>query len=790
MKKTFAEWVLALTRGYTKVTGKKPDKLSQLKINMEAGQKVRDQEKVIKVDFGKKKPWYKEKEIDWDKVNKIDPEDFAGGGVAGMLGEPTYADENHRVPYGGGGAGKPPITFTLQGGGSYGSNEIGPGLDLTQSGYGFDLGTNIDLPFGFSLTGDVGIGRGKGEVDYNDQNVFTGVDETKLGDKWNVGLKWSKKFNEGGRVPYAYGGGGSDPLAGGRSQIMSGQVLPLDFDELDPDELLHIIKLIQAGEIPNLADGGRAGFKDGKGPKMSRRGFLKAAAGLAALPVVGKFFKWAKPAAKVADLTQVPIQNAEGMPSWFKPLVNRVIKEGVETTKLAPNKGGAYLDRQIVHSAKLGEGQGVRVYQTLDDQTIRVEYQSADNMGGVDDGIVQLEYTAPQEISLHSPEGSYSKVKHGSKKSVKTKAEFSASEAYPYQDPKDYKWITFEGDNTVKNVDGLYSDTSALKQFGTNKTLSKKELEIAKQKRKRVKQINENPGGEELAPLDDALDPDFASGGRVPFKWGGKGKVIEGLAELMEQFFPGTTKLGKTSKPMAEKTQLKQAIAGFIERQKNKKLIDEDIKIRAKELDLDEGYLRSTHKTHIEDKAGVGSLEDFTADFNKELGLNVSKENLRHAWRMKRDYPFSTPIVDKTGKYIGDEATQKMYPKSKKFIVSDEDKLTKEINLKREGRLPSGERAGIDVPDMPAGFKLSREKLIENFPELSLDQIDEIMNLDKEMQGRVITMLKNRRLDPDLYDELLLKHGDTLKFQGEFDKAIRRRKNASGGLAHMGANNG
>ena len=27
------------------------------------------------------------------------PEDLAGGGIAGMLGEPTYADENHRVPF-------------------------------------------------------------------------------------------------------------------------------------------------------------------------------------------------------------------------------------------------------------------------------------------------------------------------------------------------------------------------------------------------------------------------------------------------------------------------------------------------------------------------------------------------------------------------------------------------------------------------------------------------------------------------------------------------------------------
>ena len=143
--------------------------------------------------------------------------------------------------------------------------------------------------------------------------------------------------------------------------------------------------------------------------------------GLAALPVVGKFFKFAKPAAKVADLTQIPIKNAEGMPSWFKPLVNRVIKEGTETTNLPPNKGGAYLDRQIVHSAKLGEGQGVKVYQNLDDQTIRVEYQSADNMGGVDDGIVHLEYKAAEDIFDTGPAHVFSKEYQAKKRAEQQK---------------------------------------------------------------------------------------------------------------------------------------------------------------------------------------------------------------------------------------------------------------------------------------------------------------------------------------------------------------------------------
>ena len=316
----------------------------------------------------------------------------------------------------------------------------------------------------------------------------------------------------GERVGFAGGGNGN-----GEDDGITGITMSIEERMERIRKLLKQMQDIQKGkgidpDPEDFAYGGVAGMLgERQNFAMGRRAFMKllggAAAGIGALKtgILGFGKGASKQVAK--DLTQVPIQNAEGMPSWFKPLVNRVIKEGTETTNLSPNKGGAYLDRQIVHSAKLGEGQGVRVYQTLDDQTIRVEYQSADNMGGVD-GIVHLEYTAPQVIEPPIIQGG---KLSGYGKGVKTKAEFSASEAYPYQDPKDYKYITFEGDNTVRNVDNLYSDTSALKQFGTNKTLSKKELEIAKQKQKRVKKINEDPGGEELAPL---YDPDpYASGG-------------------------------------------------------------------------------------------------------------------------------------------------------------------------------------------------------------------------------------------------------------------------------------
>ena len=67
---------------------------------------------------------------------------------------------------------------------------------------------------------------------------------------------------------------------------------------------------------------------------------------------------------------------------------------------------------------------------------------------------------------------------------------------------------------------------------------------------------------------------EHASGGRVSLK-GGK-KVVQGLAKLMDEFFPGTTKIGKRSKPYPEKVQekmdLRKAIADFQERQKAAKL--------------------------------------------------------------------------------------------------------------------------------------------------------------------------------------------------------------------------
>ena len=487
-----------------------------------------------------------------------DPEDFAGGGIAGMLGERTGYEEGRRV----GRTARPkrkanPTDW-------YTDKIIADNLGRIKS----DMFLKYILPernkrFLENITEDETYGT------YDEDGGYSGIVRgdfiTKDGKRIEFPAPADKGIDVEVLLEFL-----DKPDEGSVSKYYNIEDRkPFDkrFYWDDDKGFVRGVELKgggiagMLGEPTYADDNHRVPYGKGKLVDAGRRLFLQAmgagAAGVgAAKSGLLSIFKGGGKKQIVENLTQVPIHSAEGMPAWFKPLVNRVIKEGTETTKLAPNKGGAYLDRQIVHSAELGEGKGVRVYQNLDDQTIRVEYQSADNMGGIDDA-VHLEYKAAEV--LEGP------IKKG--KPTKTNPTFSAEEAFPHGTTGDYKDITMEGSNVVTKVDDLYSDTSALKQFGTNKTLSKKELEIAKQKRQRVNEIN-NDLGEQDQLLPDPPDyDDFASGGRVPFKFGGKGKVLEGIAKLMDEFFPGTTKLGKTSKPMAEKTQVRKAIADFQERE-------------------------------------------------------------------------------------------------------------------------------------------------------------------------------------------------------------------------------
>ena len=81
------------------------------------------------------------------------------------------------------------------------------------------------------------------------------------------------------------------------------------------------------------AMGGRIGFKEGSG--MSRRAFLKLMGGLASIPVFGKMFKAAKPAAKVAKTVE---QTTSGVPAYFPKLVEKIKMLGDDVTEIAATK--------------------------------------------------------------------------------------------------------------------------------------------------------------------------------------------------------------------------------------------------------------------------------------------------------------------------------------------------------------------------------------------------------------------------------------------------------------------
>ena len=77
------------------------------------------------------------------------------------------------------------------------------------------------------------------------------------------------------------------------------------------------------------AMGGRIGFEDGG---MSRRAFLKLMGGLASIPVFGKFFKAANPAAKVAEVAK---EVTSGVPAYFTELIKKIKLLGTDISETA-----------------------------------------------------------------------------------------------------------------------------------------------------------------------------------------------------------------------------------------------------------------------------------------------------------------------------------------------------------------------------------------------------------------------------------------------------------------------
>ena len=457
----------------------------------------------------------KEGPIDWDEVDKIDPEDFAYGGLAGMLGERTGYKTGLKVY---------------------------PKVDIRQTG---ETPNGLDVDVRDTTYGGTGI--------YQGNNWFGGAEgltgNVKVDVQKDGNTLFKDTMSKEDTVNFIAGLGN---IEGDKFQIKADK----DLNNVS----IIFKKTFAAGGIagmlgePTYADEDhRVPYKDGTKFNPKRRTILKGLGALAALPVVGKFFKFAKPLAKtskVADLTSVPIGSAEGMPAWFKPLVNRVIKEGEEVS--------GELERVITHKTTL-PGSKTDVYVTQDLNTGDVIADIGMGKHGWSDGHlgqpVRLEYKASEVIEPNLKTG---------KGGGKTKEEFTVEEAeFTGGHPENIK---FE-ESTIEKFGDHGSNFDEVEKFATGKV--KKVKPTKKKVQTEFEQGRAEVEAEDLAKEAAELDPDFASGGRVPLA-GGK-KVLEGLAWLANKISPGSTKIGQTSKTMSGKTELKQAIAGFQEREAAKK---------------------------------------------------------------------------------------------------------------------------------------------------------------------------------------------------------------------------
>ena len=189
------------------------------------------------------------------------------------------------------------------------------------------------------------------------------------------------------------------------------------------------------------------------------------------IPIIGKIFKPLKVGKTVTKVPIIKTDNVAGKPEWFDQLVNKVILEGDDVTKNFATK-----DREVVHMKKLDDDNQVTVYQDLETDSVRVEYNSADNMFGEQ---VDLMYkkTPPDE---GAPKGS---------------AEFEVEESGIVgraDGPDDYS-MEVEGMGG-SSISDLESDLTRLKTYATGQKPTIKELADSMKRKKNVRYY-ETPDG-------------------------------------------------------------------------------------------------------------------------------------------------------------------------------------------------------------------------------------------------------------------------------------------------------
>ena len=346
----------------------------------------------------------------------------------------------------------------------------------------------ISDKFSLNLTGDLDTQTFNGKtykssdlkptLSYNDGIFNADISKSILegGDKPNLGL--GVNYNN-------FYAKGDNLLSEDRSGIVGYQK---EFGNRDDDlfftlggekELFDDNYTIGVGAKYKFADGGianlRPGYSGGTLVDKGRRGFLKllgvSAGGVAALKLgLAKILGKDSGAMSKKVIDEVIIDGGSGAPSWLQPLVNKALREGTDKTKSL-----AYKDAQEVKRLDTPTGQ-VDVYYDVRTGEVEIDYIGGNTALGES---VNMRYTPGI-----ADEGT---------KGGKPADEFEASEAIPegrMSGPNDYN--VEMGENTVGNVEGLYSDTSELAELAGQNPLIK-DISTTIKKKKVLKKMNENP---------------------------------------------------------------------------------------------------------------------------------------------------------------------------------------------------------------------------------------------------------------------------------------------------------
>jgi len=239
---------------------------------------------------------------------------------------------------------------------------------------------------------------------------------------------------------------------------------------------------------------------------MDRRTLLKIMGGIAALPVLGKAIKGT--GIKAIKAAGKILPKVSGMPEWFTPLVNKIMKEGIDISPKASRVEDMTTVKKLEIPTEGGKSETITLTQNKVTGEISIE---ANISGGVADSPFELNYRPPKsDINIETG------------KEIKSPGDFSVIEnrPRPTREPGDFE---FDYDNF--DIDSAYSDVERLEKIATGKIKDVKKIEQRAAGRKKVE---ESPYDDimDRYPDPDMGDYDFADGGLASFANGGLTKTV------------------------------------------------------------------------------------------------------------------------------------------------------------------------------------------------------------------------------------------------------------------------